>query len=266
MGKSFINLAKMFHVKHFKGFLVENIDKTILEATKLIGVALSKEQERAFLLYLKLLQNKNKTTNIVANSEEKEIIYKHFIDSIAIPPVLRSLFSENRQLSLLDIGTGGGFPGIPLKIIYPSLQLSLMEATNKKVEFIKEVVRQLSLDKVSITWGRAEEFGQQAQYREKYDIVVARALAELNVLAELAIPFLKKQGLFIAYKGPKLDEELAMAEKAITTLGGEVQDIIESDITGIRRSFIIIKKVAETPAKYPRRPGIPQKRPILEQK
>ena len=245
---------------------MENSNKMLLEASKSIGISLSKEQENSFLLYLKLLQNKNKTTNIVANSEDKEIIHKHFIDSIAIPPVLHTLFSEDKQNSLLDIGTGGGFPGIPLKITYPSLRLSLMEATNKKVEFVKEVVRQLSLDNISITWGRAEEFGQQVQYREKYDMVVARALAELSVLVELAIPFLKKQGLFIAYKGPNIDEELAMAGKAIITLGGEVQDIIESNITGIRRTFVIIKKVAETPVKYPRRPGIPQKRPILEQK
>jgi 16S rRNA (guanine527-N7)-methyltransferase len=253
----------MFHVEHFKVILVENIAKMLVEAASSIGIALSKEQEKAFLLYLKLLQNKNKTTNIVANSEEKEIIWRHFIDSMAIPPILHHLFTEERQLSLLDIGTGGGFPGIPLKIIYPNLYLGLMEATNKKVEFIKEVVQKLSLDNINITWGRAEEFGQEEQYRGKYDVVVARALAGLNTLAELTLPFLKKQGFFIAYKGPKYEGELAKAEKAILVLGGEVQDIIESDITGIKRAFVIIKKVSTTPAKYPRRPGIPQKRPIL---
>lgn len=242
---------------------MENIEKILIEAANSIGINLSKEQAEAFIIYLKLLQNKNKTTNIVANSEEKEVIWKHFVDSIAIPPIFRNIFAEERQLKLLDVGAGGGFPGIPLKIMYPTMQLCLIEATNKKVEFLKEVVQQLSLDNVTIVWGRAEELAQQEQYRERYDIVVARALANLNVLVELTMPFLKKQGLFIAYKGPKFKEELFRSKKAIITLGGEEKDIIESNITGSNRAFIIIKKTSSTPAKYPRRPGIPQKRPIL---
>jgi 16S rRNA (guanine527-N7)-methyltransferase len=241
---------------------VENPAKMLAEAVNSIEINLSEEQKRGFLIYLELLQETNKTTNIVSNSEARQIIWTHFIDSIAIPPVIHALFTEKRQLSLLDIGTGGGFPGIPLKIIYPSLKLSLMEATNKKVEFLKEVAKKLSLENISIIWGRAEEFGQEEQYRDQYEIVVARALAELNILVELAMPFLKKQGVFVAYKGPKYKEELAMAVKAIFIMGGEVQDIIESDITGAKRAFIVIKKVSDAPAKYPRRPGMPQKRPI----
>jgi 16S rRNA (guanine527-N7)-methyltransferase len=252
----------MFHVEHFKGLLVENTAKMLLDAANSIGISLSKEQEQRFLTYLGLLQEANKTTNIVANSEVKEILQRHFIDSIAIPPVLRTTFAEEKHLNLLDIGTGGGFPGIPLKILYPSMHVSLMEATRKKVDFIKEVVDSLLLNNVRIIWGRAEDFGHEKEYRGEFDIVVARALAELNVLAELTLPFLKEQGIFIAYKGQKYNEEIAEADKAIVTMGGEIIDIIESETTGIKRAFVIIKKVSQTPAKYPRRAGIPQKRPI----
>ncbi|MDD5258814.1 MAG: 16S rRNA (guanine(527)-N(7))-methyltransferase RsmG [bacterium] len=241
---------------------MENTAKILAEAANSIGIALSNQQKDAFLLYLRVLQDENKITNIVANSEAQEIIWKHFIDSIAIPPILQSFFAEKHQLSLLDIGTGGGFPGIPLKIIYPGLSLDLMEATNKKAEFIRKVVQKLSLNNVNIAWGRAEEFGRRAEYREKYDVVVARALAELRTLVELTLPFVKKQGIFVAYKGPKYNEELAIAAKAILTLGGEVQDIIESEATGIKRAFVIIRKIAATPAKYPRRSGMPEKRPL----
>lgn len=242
---------------------MENQAKLLAEATNSIGIALSKEQERAFLRFLDILYERNKTTNIVAHSEEQEIVRRHFIDSIAIPPMLNTVFANNKQTMLLDIGTGGGFPGIPLKIIYPTIQLSLMEATNKKVGFLRDVVADLCLDNVSILWGRAEEFGQQEQYREKYDVVVARALAELNTLVELALPFVKDKGIFVAYKGPRYNEELEKAGKAIQALGGEVQDIIESEITGAKRAFVVIRKVGITPAKYPRRAGMPNKRPIL---
>ncbi len=253
----------MFHVEHFGAFLMENRAKLISEAANSIGITLSKEQERAFLRFLELLYESNKTTNIVAHSEEKEIIWRHFIDSMAIPPSLNRFFAKNRPIMLLDIGTGGGFPGVPLKLLYPAMQLSLMEATNKKIDFLRKLVEALCLDNVSVLWGRAEEFGQQEQYRGKYDVVVARALAELNTLVELALPFLKEKGIFIAYKGPRYNEELGKAGKAIQALGGEVQDIVESDITGIRRAFVVIRKISETPAKYPRRAGMPNKKPIL---
>lgn len=242
---------------------MENKVKILIEAANSIGITLSKEQERGFLRFLDLLYERNKTTNIVAHSEEKEIIWRHFIDSIALPSNLDRFFSTNRQIMLLDIGTGGGFPGVPLKIIYPTVQLSLMEATNKKVSFLRELVEDLCLENVSVLWGRAEDFGQQAQYREKYDIVVSRALAELDTLVELALPFVKDNGVFIAYKGPRYNEELGKAGNAIQALGGEVQDIIESDITGVKRAFVIINKVSTTPAKYPRRAGMPKKKPIL---
>lgn len=242
---------------------MENQLKLLSEAVNSIGISLSKEQERAFIRFMALLYERNKTTNIVAHSEAKEIIWRHFIDSIAIPPRINSVFSDNKRVALLDIGTGGGFPGVPLKIIYPEIQLSLMEATNKKVDFLREVVADICLDNVSILWGRAEEFGQQEQYRGKYDVVVARALAELNTLVELALPFVKDKGIFIAYKGPRYSEELEKAGKAIQALGGELQDVIESDITGVKRAFVIIRKKGATPAKYPRRSGMPKKRPIL---
>lgn len=242
---------------------MENSAKLLKEAANSIGITLSKEQERAFLCFLDLLCEKNKITNIIAQSDESDIIRRHFMDSIAIPPMLKKFFTGNGQLTLLDIGTGGGFPGIPLKIIYPCMQLSLMEATNKKVDFLRKLVTELCLDNVTILWGRAEEFGQQVQYREKYDVVVARALAELNTLVELALPFVKNKGIFIAYKGQRYNEELEKADKAIQALGGELQDIIESDITGVKRAFVIIKKAISTPDKYPRRTGMPNKRPIL---
>ncbi len=242
---------------------MENTEKLLVEAANSIGICLSKEQKEAFLLYLRILQDQSKITNIVANSEAEEIIRRHFIDSIAIPPILHRLFTEQKQIRLLDIGTGGGFPGVPLKIMYPAINLNLIEATNKKVDFVKEVIQKLALSTVSIVWGRAEEFGHEGQYRGKYDVVVARALAELNVLLELSLPFIKEQGIFVAYKGPKYQEEIARAKKALLVLGGEVQDLIEMDRAGNKRAFVIIQKVSDTPAKYPRRPGIPQKRPIL---
>lgn len=232
------------------------------DAAKSIGIDLDYNQQDKFIKYLRVLQERNQSINLIGNSEAQEIVWKHFIDSIAIPSNIIKAFSPDPQISLLDIGSGAGFPGIPLKIIIPSIKLSLLEATKKKADFIREVVGILKLENVNIIWGRAEEAAHLQAYREQFEIVVSRALAELNILTELALPFVKQTGLFVAYKGPKIEEELNNAQNSIKQLGGKVEDQISIRINDFERTFVIIRKIDSSPVKYPRRSGIPQKRPL----
>ncbi len=232
------------------------------EAIKSIGLSLTNEQERAFMDYLGLLQERNSQFNLISNSETEEIIWKHFIDSLAVHQQFKETISGSKDITLLDIGSGAGFPGIPIKIVFPDLQLVIIEATKKKTEFLQEIVEKLMLDKVSVIWGRSEEYAHHPVYREKFDIVVSRAVAEMNTLVELALPFIKSDGYFVAYKGPKGKQELEGARQAIIELGGEEERFIEIGIKDFIRTFIFIRKKQSTPQKYPRKSGIPQKRPL----
>ena len=233
----------------------------LIGGCKELGIELSEKQVKQFLTYLEILQDWNKRMNLTSLKDPKEIIITHFLDSLTI---LKAIDINTKEISAIDIGTGAGFPGIPLKILKPEISLSLLDSRRKRIEFLRYLSKSLKLKGLKIIWGRAEEYGRKEEYREKYDIVLARALARLNILVELGIPFLRIRGLFIAQKGEKLKEELEEARKAIEILGGELKGIISLRLPFSRKSrkLVIVEKILETSDRFPRRSGIPQKRPI----
>ena len=235
------------------------LKKILVEGAKELGIELSERQIEQFLTYLEILQDWNKRMNLTSLKDPREIIITHFLDSLTI---LKAI--EIKEISAIDIGTGAGFPGIPLKILRPEISLTLLDSLKKKIEFLEYLSKSLKLEGVETIWGRAEEYGRKKGYRGSYDIVLARALARLNILVELGIPFLRIRGLFIVQKGQKLKEELEEARKAIEILGGELKGIISLRLPFSRklRKLIIIEKILETSDRFPRRSGIPQKRPI----
>jgi len=236
------------------------LKKILINGAKELGIELGERQVSQFLTYLEILRDWNKRTNLTSLKDPREIIVTHFLDSLTIHKAV----DISKEISAIDIGTGAGFPGIPLKILKPQISLSLLDSRRKRIEFLKYLSKSLKLEGLEIIWGRAEDCGREKKYREKYDIVLARALARLNILAELGIPFLKIRGLFIAQKGQNLGKELEEARRAIEILGGELKGIISFKLPYSRKSrkLVIIEKILETSHRFPRRTGIPQKRPL----
>lgn len=208
------------------------------------GLKVDEKQKKRFNDYFLLLKEYNEKFNLTSITDKRSVYIKHFIDSAVAVELLKG---EN----LIDIGSGGGFPALPLKIMNEDLNVTLLEATDKKCEFLKTVVKELNLNNVNVICGRAEEFAKKAEYREKYDICTARAVARLKVLSEYCMPFVKKGGIFVAYKGDA-DDELKEAEKAIKTLGGMVLTHDKYVLDGAKRAIIIIEKQKVTDGKYPR--------------
>lgn len=225
-----------------------------------IGITLSEKQISQFMTYYDLLVEWNSFMNLTAITEFNEVIDKHFIDSLAICEYV----DFKKGDSLIDIGTGAGFPGIPLKIVFPELRITLLDSLNKRIKFLDTVIESLELENVETIHGRAEDFAKQQSYREKYDFVISRAVANLTTLSELCIPFAKEDKYFISYKAEKCNEELEDAKKAISILGGKVEKQIEYKLpdTDMNRNLLLIKKVKSTPKKYPRKAGTPAKEPI----
>lgn len=225
-----------------------------------LGITLSEKQIRQFLLYYEKLIEKNKVMNLTAITEYEEVIHKHFLDSLTL--VLASVFRGKG--SLIDVGTGAGFPGIPLKIAFPELEVLLLDSLNKRVGFLNEVIAELGLDGIQAVHGRAEEAGRDPQYRETFDFCVSRAVANLSVLAEYGMPFVKPGGYFIPYKSGKAEEEIKEARNAVNLLAGTVEDTISFVLpnTDMERTLILIKKTAPIHKKYPRKAGTPQKEPL----
>ncbi len=225
-----------------------------------LDIKLDENQLKEFSRFKELLEEWNEKINITSIREEAEVDIKHFLDSLT--PVATNLFEGKKKV--IDIGTGGGFPGIPLKIYNKELEITLMDSLNKRIKFLDEVIGDLKLENIEAIHGRAEELGRTPEYREIYDICISRAVASLDTLAEYCIPFVKVGGYFISMKGPEVEEELALSKKAIKTLGGEIVEtqyftLPESDIV---HSLIIIKKVNETANKYPRAGGKPRSKPL----
>jgi 16S rRNA (guanine527-N7)-methyltransferase len=239
---------------------MERLQEILSEGAKELDIRLSERQVRQFLAYLEILLSWNKRMNLTSLEDPEEIIVSHFLDSLTIFKVIDS----HNGISALDIGSGAGFPGIPLKIINPEISLALLDASRKKTEFLRYLAKSLELEDLEVIWGRAEEYGRKKEYRQRYDLVLARALAKLNTLAELGIPFLKVGGLFIAQKGEKLTLEADEAKQAIEILGGNLKGIISLKLpfSQALRKLVIIDKIAETSPKFPRRSGIPRKRPL----
>lgn len=229
---------------------------------KQLHLELSKKQILQFISYYELLIDWNSRMNLTAITEFEDVLKKHFIDSLSLIIAVSDL--AQKQYDLIDVGTGAGFPGIPLKIAFPNLKITLLDSLNKRIQFLNEVICKLELQDIEAVHGRAEDFAKPDQFRERFDLCVSRAVANLATLSEYCIPFVKPGGFFISYKSEKVNVELEEAKKAISVLGGSFQKNIEfllphSDIT---RNFIVIQKKNKTPLKYPRKAGLPSKEPI----
>ena len=242
-----------------------NYDLTSFEkGLEQLSITLSGEQKQQFLTYYEYLVEKNKVMNLTAITEYEEVITKHFLDSLAV--VKTSCFKPEKLAGkrLIDIGTGAGFPGIPLKIAFPELEILLLDSLNKRINFLNEVTEMLGLTKINTVHGRAEDYAKQKGYRESFDFCVSRAVANLSTLSEYCIPFVKQGGCFISYKSGSVDQELIQAEKAVKIMGGQREEVVRFSLadTDMDRSFVVIRKAKPTPKKYPRKAGLPSKEPV----
>lgn len=227
-----------------------------------LNITLTDEQIEQFLQYYEMLVEKNKVMNLTGITEYEEVIQKHFLDSLSLIRVIPDIASQ--KLTVIDLGTGAGFPGIPLKIAFPELDITLMDSLNKRILFLQEVIDALGLKKVSAVHGRAEEMASNATHRQQYDFCVSRAVSNLAVLTEYCLPFVKKGGLFVSYKSADSDAEIQEGKKAISILGGKLTSVDKFQLpdSDLRRALVCIKKVKDTPKKYPRKAGTPAKLPL----
>lgn len=239
-----------------RGKSLEILEKGVAE----LGIRLDEEQKSQFALYLQELKEWNKKINLTAIKDDRGIIVKHFLDSLSC------LKAEKikRGLFLVDLGSGAGFPGLPLKIVSPSLRVTLVESSKKKIQFLSWTIKKLGLMDVVVVCDRVEKFGREEAARESYDLAVARAVGSLSTLAEYALPLLKLGGYFIAQKSRTAKEEITQAEPAIQILGGRIEKIIPVKVPFLEaaRHLILMKKIHFTPKEYPRRVGMPSKRPL----
>lgn len=222
-----------------------------------IGVMLTEKQIQQFITYYEMLVEKNKVMNLTAITEYEEVVEKHFLDSLQI-----AKYVDLKGKTLIDIGTGAGFPGIPLKIAFPDLKVVLLDSLNKRIKFLDEVIHTLNLTDVETLHGRAEDYGKNPEYREQFDFCVSRAVANLSSLSEYCVPFVKKEGYFIPYKSGNIDEELEKANKAVFLLGGKIEKVEKFSLEDSQRSFVFVRKVNNTAKKYPRKAGLPTKEPL----
>ena len=237
---------------------MKDYNTLLFDESKKCGTELNERQIAQFNLYYELLTEKNKVMNLTAITEYNDVVKKHFIDSMMISRIV-----DMRKISTLcDVGTGAGFPGIPLKIVYPHIHLSLVDSVGKRVNFLSEVVEKIGLEDVETIHSRTEDLAHNQKYREKYDLVTARAVASMNVLSEYCIPYAKIGGYFAAYKSGNIEEELNNAQNALITLGGKIEKTDVFDLYGMGRSIVLIRKVKGTPKVYPRKAGTPSKNPL----
>lgn len=223
--------------------------------------SLSEKQISQFMQYYELLSEWNQVMNLTAITDFDEVCKKHFIDSLSFVKA----YDVSSMKTLIDIGTGAGFPGIPLKIAFPDLHVTLLDSLNKRVNFLNTVIDELALENINAIHGRAEDFAGKGKLREQYDVCVSRAVANLSTLCEYCIPYVKVGGYFISYKSEKITDEIVSAKKAISILGGRLENQVEFMIPGsdIYRNLVVIHKDKKTPASYPRKAGVPSKNPIL---
>lgn len=226
----------------------------------MLGIHLTQKQKEQFVQFYELLVEWNKVMNLTGITEYEEVNEKHFVDSLSVVKCV-----DLKEIkTVIDIGTGAGFPGIPLKIAFPHLEMVLLDSLNKRIKFLDTVIDTLGLENITTIHGRAEDFAKQDKYREKFDLCVSRAVANLATLSEYCIPYVKEKGLFIPYKSGEIDEEVQQAKKAIQTLGGKINTVEKFQLPGseINRSFVCIQKIEKTLKKYPRKAGLPAKEPI----
>ena len=225
-----------------------------------LDITLSDKQIEQFMKYYELLVEWNSFMNLTAITDFDEVCKKHFVDSVSLIKAM----DLSKELSVIDIGTGAGFPGIPLKIVFPNLKMTLLDSLNKRIKFLDTVIEELALANISTLHGRAEDFAKPGKLRETYDLCVSRAVANLSTLSEYCLPYVKVGGFFISYKSEKIDEESEAAKKAISILGGKVKDQVAFTLpdSDIYRNLYMIEKVKETNKKYPRKAGLPSKEPL----
>lgn len=226
-------------------------------------IEISEVKKNQFLTYYELLTKWNSFMNLTAITEFDEVMKKHFVDSVSLIKAIPDI--DKKEYTLIDVGSGAGFPGVPLKIVFPKLRVVLLDSLNKRVSFLNEVIAQLQLQDIEAVHGRAEDFAKKKEYREAFDLCVSRAVANLSTLSEYCLPFVRKNGYFISYKSEKITEEFENAGKAIKVLGGSYENQVEFYLpdSDIYRNLFMIKKVNITPGKYPRKAGLPSKEPIL---
>lgn len=225
-----------------------------------LNIHLNEKQMFQFMKYYEMLIETNKVMNLTAITEYDEVVDKHFIDSL----FLIQAIDLNQPLKVIDVGTGAGFPGIPLKIAFPQLKIVLLDSLNKRINFLNRVIETLELTDVETIHGRAEDFGRNPQYREQFDLCVSRAVANLSTLSEYCVPFIQVGGHFIPYKSGKVQDELEASRRAVTLLGGHIADCLSYSLadTDMERTLVIIEKINPTKKAYPRKAGKPSKEPL----
>ena len=239
---------------------MESKDLTVFrDGLEALGIRISDRQEEQFIQYYELLTEWNSFMNLTAITEFEEVLVKHFLDSLAL---VRAWNPGPKKV--IDVGTGAGFPGSPLKIAFPELEITLLDSLNKRVKFLDEVIGRLGLKGIRAVHGRAEELVKKPGEREGYDLAVSRAVANLSTLSEYCLPYVKVGGLFLPYKSGKVEQELEEAKKAVSVLGGQCEEVVyfTLDGTDLERSLVPIRKVRQTPKQYPRKAGTPGKSPI----
>ncbi|WP_418403031.1 16S rRNA (guanine(527)-N(7))-methyltransferase RsmG [Blautia sp.] len=236
-------------------------DLTILEkGCKELGITLDEIQKKQFTDFYEYLVEKNKVMNLTGITEFQEVLIKHFLDSLACVKAV----DMSRIKRIMDIGTGAGFPGVPLKIAFPHLEACLLDSLKKRVNFLEETFQMLKLENITAIHGRAEEYAKNKQYRETYDLCVSRAVSNLATLSEYCLPYVKTGGYFISYKSGTVQEEVEQAQKAVKILGGKIKDVVYFQLpdSEIQRSLVVIEKIKATPGRYPRKAGTPLKEPL----
>ena len=236
-------------------------DLTILEeGCRELGITLDEIQKKQFTDFYEYLVEKNKVMNLTGITEFQEVLIKHFLDSLACVKAV----DMSRIKRIMDIGTGAGFPGVPLKIAFPHLEACLLDSLKKRVNFLEETFHMLKLENITAIHGRAEEYAKNKQYRETYDLCVSRAVSNLATLSEYCLPYVKTGGYFISYKSGTVQEEVEQAQKAVKILGGKIQDVVYFQLpdSEIQRSLVVIEKIKATPGRYPRKAGTPLKEPL----
>lgn len=225
-----------------------------------MGIVLDGEQRQQFVDFYEYLVEKNKVMNLTGITEFQEVLVKHFLDSLACVKAV----DIKKVKRMMDVGTGAGFPGVPLKIAFPHLEACLLDSLKKRVNFLEETFELLKLEDITAIHGRAEEFAKNKGYREQYDLCVSRAVSNLATLSEYCLPYVKVGGHFISYKSGTVQEELQQAEKAVKILGGKIQDVVYFNLpdSEIQRSLVVIEKIKNTPGRYPRKAGTPLKEPL----
>lgn len=234
--------------------------KRLAQLSREWNIELTDKQLEQFQIYYEYLVEVNQVMNLTAITQKEEVIVKHFLDSLSIA----SIIDMSQVNKLIDVGTGAGFPGIPLKIAFPHLQITLMDSLNKRVKFLNETGEKIGVGNQIAIHSRAEELGKKKEYREQYDLCVSRAVANMSTLSEYCMPFVKVGGTFVSYKGNNASEEIERAVCAIEKLGGSIEKQFEFVLpeSDINRTFVLIKKVKQTPNQYPRKAGMPAKEPL----